>query len=889
MRATFHAVLRALALAVAGLALTLGPFAAHAVAQAPAAGTLRVTVVDPSGAVIVGATVTVTAAEHAADVPTIAPVKTVDSGIATVAGLTPGRYTIQAEFPGFDTRLLNDVRVRSGENKAVAVLPIPKVESSVTVAQDRQEAAADRANTFGTVLTRDEIEALSDDPTQLQQQLQDMAGPGAVIRIDGFEGGALPAKAQIRSIRISRDQFAAENHSAGGVSIEIITQPGLGPLRYFSTLRARDGSFSGRSPFVPVKGPEQNVNYGFGVGGTLIKEKSSFNLNVFGTSSYDTPNLNVALPNGTQAVALGLKAPRDNLFVNGQMDYALTLDQTLRVAYNLSRVTNDNLGVGGYDEAARAYSTESNVSNLRIQHIGPIGRRAVWRTRLQFFVSDADTHSATDAPTIRVLDAFTSGGAQLSGGDHSRRINLGSDLDYVLGKHSLRTGLLLDGGWYRSDASSNYLGTYTFDNLQAYLANQPSNYTRRIGDPNISYRNLQGGFYVQDDIRVRKNLTLSPGARYEVQTHVHNYSDVGPRFGLTWAPFAGGQTTLRGSAGIFYDWLPTGTYEQALRVDGFRQQELNIVDPTFPDPGSTGVVPPINRYELGNGYNAPRTTRFSTGIDQGLLKVIRISATYSYQRGSRLSRGLNLNIPVDGVRPDAAFGNIVEVVSDAASRQHQLQVDANVNPGAMLPAFNGPRVSWKRTTVFLNYTLASLDNNTDGPFTLPATGSLNAEWGPAAADVRHRLNAAFNNQIIRNVLVSLNVNASTGPAYTLLTGGDDNGDGVFNDRPAGAGRNTLRASGQATVNLFAAYQFAFGRMAPLPPGIGIFGGGNSAQVRTFDQGTARYRLQLFVQAQNLTNQTNYLGYSGTLTSPFFGRPTTVSGMRKIDAGISLNF
>ena len=181
-----------------------------------------------------------------------------------------------------------------------------------------------------------------------------MAGPGAIIRIDGFEGGALPAKAQIRSIRISRDQFAAENHSAGGVSIEIITQPGLGPIRYYSMLRARDGSLSGRSPFVPVKGPEQNINYGFGLGGTLIKEKSSFNINVYGISSYDTPNLNAALPNGTQAVALGLKTPRDNLYVNGQMDYALTLDQTLRVAYNLTRVTNNNLGVGGYDEPERA-------------------------------------------------------------------------------------------------------------------------------------------------------------------------------------------------------------------------------------------------------------------------------------------------------------------------------------------------------------------------------------------------------------------------------------------------------------------------------------------------------------------------------------------------------
>ena len=128
-------------------------------------------------------------------------------------------------------------------------------------------------------------------------------------------------------------------------------------------------------------------------------------------------------------------------------------------------------------------------------------------------------------------------------------------------------------------------------------------------------------------------------------------------------------------------------------------------------------MPPINRYLLGSDYSAPRTTRFSAGVDQGLLKVIRVAATYSYQRGSSLSRGFNLNIPVDGTRPDPAFGNIIDVVSDAASRQHQLQVDANVNPGALLPAFNGPLISWKRTTLFVNYALATLRNNSDGALT----------------------------------------------------------------------------------------------------------------------------------------------------------------------------
>src|SRR5262249_45630330 len=313
---------------------------------------------------------------------------------------------------------------------------------------------------------------------------------------------------------------AGEFHSAGGVSIEIITQPGVGPIRYFSNFRMRDGGLSGRSPFVPVKGPEGNVNFGGGLGGGLIKDKSSFNINAFGTNSYITPNLHVALPNGTGSEALPIKAPRDNLFVNGQMDYALTLDQTVRFAYNLTRFTNNNQGVGGYDQIERAYSTENETHNIRLQHFGPLGRRAFWRTRLQFFIADSDTVSATRAPTIRVNDTFTSGGAQLSGGEHSKRINFGSDLDYVRGRHSLRTGILLSAAWSTADASANDRGTYTFDNLAAYLANEPSNYSRRLGDPNLSFRNLQAAFYVQDDIRPRKNLTFSPGIRYEVQTHV---------------------------------------------------------------------------------------------------------------------------------------------------------------------------------------------------------------------------------------------------------------------------------------------------------------------------------------------------------------------------------
>src|SRR5260221_278445 len=230
----------------------------------------------------------------------------------------------------------------------------------------------------------------------------------------------------------------------------------------------------------------------------------------------------------------------------------------------------------------------------------------------------------------------------------------------------------------------------------------------------------------------------------------------------------------------------------------------------------------------------PRSTRISGGVDQTIMRVSRVALTYSYQRGERQARGLDLNSAVNGLRPNPAFRDIIEAVSDAESRRHQVQFDGTINPGAMLPAFKGPLISLKRTTLFINYQLTWLKNNTDGPFAIPATGDLNAEWGPGPGDVRHRANITLNNQIIRNVLVGLNVNATTGDAYTMLTGRDDNGDGIFNDRPAGVDRNTLRATGQGNVNLFLGYVMTFGKQQTLPPGIGVFGGGNAATVRTVD-------------------------------------------------------
>jgi hypothetical protein len=567
------------------LLLALGLSSQASLAQTPPAdGRLIVTVVDQSGAVIPGAVVTVVGLEDATKKKAVLPVKTTEKGIATVQSLALGRYSVQAEFPGFELGLLRDLRIKAGDNKHVVVLPLAKLAESVTVGRDPQAAASDRASTFGTALTREQVESLSDDPDEMRRQLQDMAGTDATIRVDSFEGQQLPPKAQIKAVHITRDAFAAENHYAGGLFLDIITQPGIGPLRGTGRFSFYDSALDGQNPLIRKKGPAENRTFGLTLSGSLIKERCGFSLSFSGSNNYSTPNLYVATPTGTRAENLNLRMPNSQAGVYGSLDYALTKDQTMRLTVSRYSYGSKNQGVGAYDLAERAYSSNSSMSSLYVQEAGPLGRRFFTNTRFSLRWNDSSAESALEAPTIIVNDAFTGGGAQRAGGTHSRNFTLQSDLDYVRGMHSLRGGVQLDSGHYRSNATSNYLGTYTFESLAAYEAGLPRTYTRRLGDPTIDYWTVQAGLYLQDDIRVRKNLTLSPGVRFEAQAHLADYQNIGPRFGITWAPFKAGKTSLRASAGVFYDFLSSGTYEQTLRVDGFHQQELDIVNPGYPVP-----------------------------------------------------------------------------------------------------------------------------------------------------------------------------------------------------------------------------------------------------------------------------------------------------------------
>ena len=849
---------------VALCALVLG-FAASANAQTPATGRLLITVVDQSGGVLPGASVATEGQEDATQKVTLVPVVASDAGIAVFESLTPGRYTLRVEFPGFEPQTVRDVRVRAGDNRRTVTLRLKMVAEEVTVAQDTRTANLDPMGlSFSTILTREMIEALPDDPEEMAAVLEAMSPPGSRIRVDGFSGGMLPHKSQIKSIRLPRmDAMAAQNHGGGEgfLFIDIKTQPGAGPMRGTVNGAFYDDVFGANNPFTPTKGDEQTRQYGTSLAGTIVPDKASFSANFGGTSQYTSPNLLAVLADGS-TVAQSLRRPTDSKNFGLRVDYALNPDHSVRISYDRNTRETRNQGIGGFNLTERAFTSRNTTHVIRVAEGGPLGRRMYTESRLQLSWGSSASTAAVEAPTIRVIDAFTGGGAQVTGGQHQFEMEAATDLDYVRGLHSWRTGVLVAGGRYRSDDTSNYLGTYTFASLADFNAGKPSVYTRRIGNPNITYSSWTIGAYVQDDWRVARSVLLSLGVRAGYQSLVSDAANVSPRMTVGWSPMRDGKLTLRASYGYLYDWIGGNLYKQSQLVDGFRLREINVTQPSYPDTPSSGTTSATNRYLWSDDLTLPNSHRLSLGADRELIPDMRLNASYTWAWDRGELRGRNLNAPVNGVRPDSGFANVIQLVSDAESKLHSVNV-----------GWSFVKLTWKRAFFSANYTWTRSTSSSTGAFALPANGdNLATEWGPTRAT--HVANASVNIMLIDGLNLNLNARGSSGSPFNITTGRDTNLDGVFNDRPAGVSRNSARTAMHWDLNGRLGYTWRFGPPFPNataanPPG--------------------RMLVNVALVFQNLLNRANYVGFSGVVTSPFFMQPTNVANPRRMQLSVRFGF
>ena len=241
--------------------------------------------------------------------------------------------------------------------------------------------------------------------------------------------------------------------------------------------------------------------------------------------------------------------------------------------------------------------------------------------------------------------------------------------------------------------------------------------------PTSRSRRRSWALYVQDDIRARKDLTVSVGLRQEYQTHIGGFN-IAPRGGIAWSPFKNGKTTIRGGGGVFFDWFDAQAYEQGVQLDGTHQQIETIVQPGYPNPtlGGRALALPAGRVQFAADLAQPRLTEAIAAVEQTLPGDMRLNTMFIHRRGSNQLRGVNVNAPLaNGLRPDPDGRHRDRDPVDRASSEFDA-ISVNLN--------------YQRTPqrLFLaaNYIFGRSIDEADSPFALPAdTYNLAAERGPA--------------------------------------------------------------------------------------------------------------------------------------------------------------
>lgn len=902
--------------------------------------TLRGQVTDPLGGIVVGVQVT---AVDASGVEKIAT--TNESGEYVFAALPPGRYTIRVNTEGFSPYENTAVEVTAGQTDPFdIVLTVGSAVAEVTIEAEEPFGTEPESNTNALVLRGTDLESLPDDPEDLSEALQALAGPTAgadgegQVYIDGFSGGRLPPKESIREIRVNRNPFSAEYDRLGYGRIEVFTKPGTDRFRGQAFFNFNDESLNSRSPFAAARAPFQARRFGGNVSGPLIKGKASYFLDFERRDVDDNRDINaIILDPSLNPVNFyqTILTPTRRTTFSPRFDWQLNETNTIAARYTFERTNRENEGVGGFNLASRGYNTTNDQHTLQLTNTTIINQSIINETRFQYVRERRNQQGGTFAPTIRVLDSFTGGGAQVGlSFNNEDRFELQNFTSWTLGNHSLKSGARLRSARVSNSSQQNFAGTYTFTSLEQYRSAlqgnaRPTQFSISGGNPEINFTQTDFSPFIQDDWRFKPNLTLSFGLRYDWQNNINSKFNFAPRAAFAWSPDAGAQrrqlrTVIRGGFGIFYDRFNDTLLSQTERFNGTNQQQFVV---TTNSPGGATIlglfpnVPTIEQLtafavpqtirQMAEDISTPYTLQTSFGVERQLPYRTTLSVNFVNANTRSVLRSRNVNAPQPGtnVRPIPGAGNIFQYESTGRFNQRQLIVSLNNRFSRLF-------------SISANYVLNRAKSDTDGLNSFPANQyDLSGEYGRSSQDVRHRLTLFGSiNALPWGIRLSPFVIINSGRPFNITLGRDINGDTLFTERPAFADAQTSAAdlrrtpfgdfdinpkSGQVlvprnygtgpsffTVNMRISKTFGFGGEVAnqgtqggrggRAGGGGRRGGGGGRRggggAAAGDEGTrSRYSLTLSANIQNLFNNTNEGNPVGNLNSPFFGQSLFSAG------------
>jgi hypothetical protein len=826
-------------------------------------GTLKGVLMDDSGAVIPAAKVSLAGGSGSRTAQTQA------DGSYTFAGLAPGSYTVSVTFPGF-AAFSRQVTVNAGNAVQLPIqLAISSEKQEVTVQEENTNAVSVEPDNNATalVIKGTDLEALPDDPDDLSDALQALAGPGAgpnggQIYIDGFSGGQLPPKESIREIRINQNPFSAEFDRLGFGRIEILTKPGTDKLRGSISFFDTDSVFDSRNPLVNNKPDYSNRQVAANVG-SAINKKASFFVD-FNRRDVENNSIIVAdyfSPSTlTQSsINTAVLTPSNFTVIAPRIDYALSGNNTLTVRVEERFNSQDNAGLGGTNLPAPysdlAYNSKGDGQNVMVTETSVLSPRVVNETRFQF-TRNWTALDGNQIPQVNVAGAFVTGGN--GRGDYhdlSTHYELQNFTSILRGAHTIKVGVRIRRNSDRSNQPTGFNGTFTFlggvepaldannnveydsggnpltvelTSLQQYerqlmLANAgysetaiqnlgggPSRFAIQAGQSYISRDVWDEAPYVQDDWRVRPNLTVSLGLRYENQTLIRDHHDWAPRLGFAWAPGTAKngrqKTVVRGGFGIFYDRVSTSLFENAALNNGTAQVDYTVYNPTFyPN------IPPLS--SLNSGQNliwrvdpnlqADYSLQSAIGVERQLPRNTTVAATFTNNRAVHLQQTIPINTPFPGTfNPNLPLSatNGVFPYGYTAGNIFEYESGGYLNQKIMMLNFNtrfSPRIS-----LFGNYALTYAK---DLPSTPTDPYDFALDYGRSTLDRRNNFQLIGNVLAPRMIRFAPFVTMRSGQPYDVLLGQDVFGDTETNARAEFASNATCASVVRSGNNVCSPY------------------------------------------------------------------------------------
>ena len=904
-------------------------------------------VTDPSGAAIPAATVILTGPNHSTQTA-----QTNEQGRYTFKDLAPGAYSVAISTTGFATFTKADVQVAAGHPQVVnAQLVVTMETQHVTVESEGQQLSVSPDSNVGAVVLKGEdLKALSDDPDELQTELQQLAGPaagpnGGQIYIDGFSGGQLPPKEAILEVRVNQNPFSAAYERLGYGRIDITTKPGF--QKYHGSIFSfgNDSAFNSRNPFVTDQPGYHSQMFSGSFGGPIGK-KASFFLDMFHRSTDNTSIVNAVVPaanfasSGTllnEAVA----SPASRTNISPRLDLQLSSTNVMSIRYQHWSNENTNAGIGQFELPTVGYNKSGSENTVQVSDTQVISTRTVTQTRFEYRHSQDTQNPLSTDPTLNVIGAFTGGGS--SKGtllDTGNQYELQSQTAMTFGKHALSYGGRVRDISQSVNTTSGYNGTFMFTGIGSYsiyaqgLAQSltpaqiiaagggASQFSIVAGNPLASANRIDYALYAEDTWRVRPNISLTGGLRFEGQNHINDHFDIAPRVGFAWGIGRSGnapKTVLRAGAGIFYDRFDVDNILQAQQLNGITQQQYIVNSPDF----LPGNIPSLSTlagaatfptiYQIAPNYQTPYVIEGAVGLERQVTRNIKTSVTYVSTHGIHQLLTRNINAPLpgtydptdpsSGIRPFGDVGNIYQYESAGLYNENQLITNFNVRMGSALSLFGV-------------YTLSFANTNASGGAFPMNQYNLAESYGAAPWATRNRFFVGGSVGMPYGFSFSPFMVLSSGRPYNITLGQDLNGDSIYNDRPAlattlcatcvqtglgifnidpAAGDQLVPAyylfgPSQFSMNARLSKTFGFGKEVGSGGGGGFHGHGHGrgglggrglssggGGPRFGGSSDRKYQLELGVMAHNVFNKVNLGTPIGNITSPLFGQSNSLAG------------